>query len=92
MDRTLGTKVKYTPWRSSGSDGTNPQRRVVAEWDRLLDSLGLTEAEALTAIADRRDAAQSIRRFVRNEFREHFVPEDVLLAMKLEREVAEDDS
>lgn len=91
MYQPVATKAKYTPWRSSRSSGI-PPRSVVPKWDRLLDRLGLTEAEALAAIVDRRDAAQPIRRFVREEFHEHFVPEDVLLAMNLERNVAEDDS
>ena len=58
----------------------------VSRWDQLLDKLGLTEQEALNAIVRDGDIGRSIRRFVHDSCRDHFVPEDVLLAMKLQRE------
>lgn len=50
----------------------------------LLKRLGLTDIEALTAIREGREASQPITRFVLDEFRQHFVPEDVLLAVKVQ--------
>ena len=60
----------------------------VSRWDQLLDKLGLTDREALDAIIRDGDTGRSIRRFVQDSSREHFVPEDVLLAMNLRRDSA----
>lgn len=87
MDQRSGARVKYTPWRL-GMNASPPPSLEGAEWDRLLGRLGLTDAEALAAVRDGREAGQPIRSFVRCAFREHFVPEDVLLAMRLHPEAA----
>jgi len=56
----------------------------VAQWDQLLNKLGLTEREALDAVVRDGDIGHSIRRFVQESCRDHFVPENVLLALKRE--------
>ena len=56
----------------------------VAQWDQLLNKLGLTEREALDAIVRDGDIGLSIRRFVQESWRDHFVPENVLIALKRE--------
>ena len=61
-----------------------PEPVEVAQWDQLLSKLGLTEPEALDAIVRDADIGRSIRRFVQESCRDHFVPEDVLLALKRE--------
>lgn len=61
---------------------------AVSEWDLLLKRLGLTDIEALTAVRQGTETSQLITRFVRGQFRQHFVPEDVLLAVKMQWEVA----
>jgi hypothetical protein len=60
----------------------------VSQWDQLLAKLGLTEREALNAIVQDADIGRSIRRFVQNSARNHFVPEDVLLAVGRQRKAA----
>ena len=60
----------------------------VSRWDQLLDKLGVTEREALDAIVREGEVGRSIRSFVHDSCRDHFVPEDVLLAMKLQQEAA----
>jgi len=77
-----------SPWRSHNS-ATRIHAAEVALWDRLLEDLGMTEAEAVKAVVEGQDAGQPIRRFVRQAFREHFVPEDLLQAMDMERDSAE---
>ena len=81
--------VNYTPWRFRSLKGSLPPAMAGAEWDRLLGRLGLTDAEALVAVRDGLEAGQTIRSFVRWAFREHFIPEDVLLAMNLQREAGQ---
>lgn len=83
MYRRSGANVIYTPWRSRSVSDLLPPALGATEWDQLLVRLGLTDAEALAAVREGREAGQAIRNFVRWAFREHFVPEDVLLAMKL---------
>ena len=86
MDRSAAN-VNYTPWRSSSMNGPTPLPAMAgAEWDHLLGRIGLTDAEALAAVRDDTEAGQRIRSFVQWAFRERFVPEDVLLAMNLQRE------
>jgi hypothetical protein len=83
------TKEKLSPWRTGRLETS---QQIVAEfalWDRLLTELGLTEAEALEAVLQRNETGQPIRHFVHLQFREHYVPEDVLLAMDMGREAAE---
>ena len=59
-----------------------PETLEVSQWDQLLTKLGLTEKEALDAIIQDSDIGRSIWRFVQESFRSHFVPEDVLLALR----------
>jgi hypothetical protein len=54
----------------------------------LLDKLGVSEREAIEAIVREGEIGRSIRSFVQDSCRDHFVPEDVLLAMNLQREAA----
>ena len=61
----------------------------VTQWDRFLGRLGLTEHEALDAINREGDVGCSIRRFVQDSCRDHFIPENVLLAVNLRRDEAE---
>jgi len=82
------TKEKFSPWRT-GRFQTS--REIVAEfalWDRLLNELGLTKAEALEAVVQGKETGQPIRQFVHQQFREHYIPEDVLLAMDMVLEAA----
>lgn len=65
-----------------------PEPGKMSRWDQLLDKLGVTEREALDAIVRDGDIGRSIRCFVLDSCRDHFVPEDVLLAMNLQREAA----
>ena len=88
MDQRSGAREKYTPW-GRGMNASASLSVERAEWDQLLDRLGLTDAEALAAVRDGKEAGQSIRSFVRWAFREHFVPEEVLLAMSLQREAGQ---
>ena len=74
-----------TAWRAQQVGPSIPE---VAQWDQLLRKLGLTEREALDAITQNCDVGLSIRRFVQDACRSHFIPENVLLAMKLQRETA----
>jgi hypothetical protein len=62
-----------------------PETIEISQWDHLLAKLGLTEREALDAILVDGDIGHSIRRFVQDSFRHHFVPEDVLLAVGKQR-------
>ena len=84
MDLPVATGVNYTFWNSRHINASLPPAIEGAEWDRLLNRLGLTDAEALAAVREGREASQPITRFVHERFREHFVPEDVLFAMNLE--------
>ena len=78
------TNANYYPWRCT--TGWGPAPTADAEWDRLLGRLGLTDAEALAAVREGREVGQTIKSFVRRAFHEHFIPEDVLRAMNLQRE------
>jgi hypothetical protein len=60
-----------------------PEAVEVTQWDQLLGKLGLSEREALDAIIQEGDIGRSIRRFVHDSSRNHFIPEDVLRAMHL---------
>jgi hypothetical protein len=71
-------------WRAHQAAAYVSEPVEVAQWDRLLHKLGLSEREALDAIVRDGDAGRSIRRFVQESRRDHFVPEDVLLALKPE--------
>jgi hypothetical protein len=78
----------FNSWQAHQVGAFVPEPVEVARWDQLLGELGITEREALDAIAKDGDIGRSIRRFVRDSCRDHFVPEDVLLAMKLQREAS----
>lgn len=76
-----------SPWtRQIGPFVSEPVE--VSRWDQLLDRLGITEREALDAIVRDSDIGRSIRRFVHDSSYDHFVPENVLLAVNLRCDAA----
>ena len=79
---------RESPYRGSRLISGSVPPLAVSEWDLLLKRLGLTDIEALTAVREGTEASQLITRFVRGQFRQHFVPEDVLLAVKMQSGVA----
>ena len=85
MASEVGPKAYLKIWRSHQAGAFVAETVEVARWDLLLGKLGLTEREALDAIARDGEAGRSIRRFVHDSCRDHFVPEDVLHAVKLQR-------
>ena len=87
MDQSASSSANHHVGDSCLISGSVPPL-AVSEWDLLLKRLGLTDTEALTAVREGTEASQLITRFVRGQFRQHFVPEDVLLAVKMQLEVA----
>jgi len=83
MDQSASSSANHHVEDSSFISGSVPPL-AVSEWDLLLKRLGLTDIEALTAVRDGTEASQLITRFVRSQFRQYFVPEDVLLAVKMQ--------
>lgn len=81
MGQPVSISANHSVWDSRAVRASVPPVFEGSEWDRLLTRLGLTEREALAAVREGREAGQPITRFVREEFRERFVPEDVLLAV-----------
>jgi hypothetical protein len=81
--------MKFSPWRTRSPESSDPLTAESALWDQLLNKLELTEAEALEAIVEGKEAGPAIRRFVHQEFRDHFIPENVLLALSMERDATE---
>ena len=75
-------------WRGQHAGAFVSEAVEVTLWDQFLGKLGLTEREALDAIIREGDLGKSIRRFVRESCHNHFIPEDVLHAMNLRRDVA----
>ena len=90
MDQPVATGANQTFWAPRYLNASLPPAIEGAEWDRLLHRLGLTDAEALAAVREGREVSQPITRFVLEQFRDHFVPEDVLLAMKLQQKQAQE--
>ena len=64
----------------------NPETHVVCSWNKLLNELHLTEEAALLAVATNDDLGAKLRTFVLRVHHAHYVPEDVLMLMKLGRE------
>ena len=91
MDQPLSTTANHDVWDSRSSVPASPLIGG-SEWDRLLRRLGLTEVEALAAVREGREVGQPITRFVRDEFRERFVPEDVLLALNMHWKASQQNS
>ena len=90
MANELTTRTSHlNPWQAHQVGALVPEPAEAARWDKLLGELGITEREALDAIVNDGDIGRSIKRFVRDSCRHHFVPEDVLLAMKLEKDAAQ---
>lgn len=83
MDEAASTSANHRIGGPRPISGSVPPL-AVSEWDLLLKKLGLTDIEALTAVREGTEASQLITRFVRGQFRQHFVPEDVLLAVKMQ--------
>ena len=81
MDQPVSTTANHLVWDSRSLSATVSLLIEGSEWDQLLNRLGLTDVEALAAVREGREAGQPIASFVREEFRERFVPEDVLLAV-----------
>jgi hypothetical protein len=75
--------IELGNWRVRHLGVFVPEAVEAALWDQFLDDLGLTEREALDAIIRGGDVGASIRRFVRDSCRDHFIPEDVLRAVNL---------
>lgn len=76
------------PRQAQQAGALSPETLEICQWDQLLTKLELTEQEALDAIVRDSDIGRSIRRFVQDSFRDHFVPEDVLLAIGKQRKAA----
>lgn len=73
------------PWRTQQSGTFIPEPVEASRWDKLLGELGLTEPQALDAIQRNGDVGRLIRRFVDDSCHDHFVPEDVLQVLNLQR-------
>lgn len=78
-----------TPWRARQIGVLIPETVETTRWDKLLVELGLTEPEAIDAIIQNREGGHSIRRFAENCGRDHFIPEDILRALHLQRKAGE---
>jgi hypothetical protein len=90
MANELATRTSHlNSWQAHQVGVLVPELVEAARWDKLLGELGITEHEALEAIVNDGYIGRSIRRFVRESCRHHFVPEDVLIAMKLQQEAAQ---
>jgi len=83
MDEAASTSANHRIGGPRPISGSVPPL-AVSEWDLLLKTLGLTDIEPLTAVREGTEASQLITRFVRSQFRQYFVPEDVLLAVKMQ--------
>ena len=84
--------------RDSGFSGTGWPRRSsspfgnansfkfeapqAAEWDQLLTNLALTDSEALEAVKTEGEKGERLRNFVLRFFRDHFVPEAAINAVR----------
>ena len=79
---------EFGAWRMRQAGVFVPETVEVTRWDQFLGKLGLTEREALDAINRGGDVGSSIRRFVLDSSHDHFIPEDVLLAVNLRRDDA----
>lgn len=56
-----------------------------AEWDQLLTKLGLDDSQALSAIKSEGNVGKQLRDFVLRFFRQCFVPEAVIRAVRRSR-------
>lgn len=79
-----------SPWRARQIGVLMPEAVETTRWDKFLGELGLTEPEALDAILRNGEVGHSIRRFVEDCCRDHFIPEGVLRALSLQREAGKE--
>lgn len=77
-------------WRPQQIGSCTLEPIVETHWDKFLNDLGLTESEALEAIARDGEAGDSIGRFVDNFSHNHFVPEDVLRTLHQRRKASKE--
>jgi len=56
-----------------------------AEWDQLLTRLGLDDSQALNAVKSDKEEGEQLRNFVLGSFRQSFVPEAVIKAVRRRR-------
>jgi hypothetical protein len=62
--------------------GLRPEFPQPAEWDQLLTRLGVDDSEALEAVKSDGNEGEQLRKFVLRSFRDHFVPEAVIKAVR----------
>jgi hypothetical protein len=82
MDRRNAAHFQLKGWASRNQGFFQSDLPEIAEWDRLLRQLGLDDSQALEAVKANGDAGKRLRKFVCRAFRQHFVPEVVIHAVR----------
>jgi len=92
MDQSASTIENHPVKDSRFISGSVAPLIEGSEWERFLKELRLTDVEALKAVREGREPGQLITSFVHAAFRQYFVPEDVLVAVKMQWEIAREKS
>lgn len=82
MDRRNAGHFQLKGWVAQNHHDFQPDLPVIAEWDRLLQQLGLNDSQALEAVKSDGEVSEKLRRFVGRAFRHLFVPEVVIDAVR----------
>lgn len=82
MDRRNAENFQLKGWAGQNQGYFRSDLPEIAEWDRLLRHLGLNDSQALEAVKSDGEAGERLRKFVCRVFRQHFVPEVVIQAVR----------
>jgi len=82
MYRQNAEHFKLKGWAGRNQSFFQSDLPEIAEWDRLLRQLGLDDSQALEAVKANGDAGEKLCKFVCRAFRQHFVPEVVIQAVR----------
>jgi hypothetical protein len=82
MDRGNAENFQFKGWAAQSRHDLKPELPMIAEWDRLLQQLGLNDLQALEAVKSDGEVSERLRRFVGRAFRHLFVPEVVIEAVR----------
>jgi hypothetical protein len=84
MDRDNAPHVNFIfkSWPGQNLGAFRLEAPKPAEWDQLLTALGLTDAQALEAVNSDGETGEQLRKFVLTGFRQYFVPEVVIKAVR----------
>jgi hypothetical protein len=82
MDRQNAEYPHLKGWARRSQSSFQPELPEIAEWDRLLQQLGLNDSQALTAINSGGEAGDRLCKFVWGGSRRFFVPETAIEAVR----------